>query len=328
MLIPNRHGNSKAYRYGFQGQEKDDEIKGEGNSLNYTFRMHDPRVGRFFAVDPLAFDYPHNSPYAFSENRVIDGIDLEGSEWICYQILSVDEKTGKVKLQATGEVDYKNWVLNLGADLFGQYEYLPTALVEGFDGKHYFFDNAEIDNIKLSDFNKKRWTEEALNGIYSITDATGMVLTGVNIRRPTTPKIARVPTAKPKTAPHTERPTWAKSEVDALEGTDFKPQTSFKDGKVVKYGTKGSVRPEGYKKGVSLEVKNYTVSDKKGINRLVNNISKQINYRVNNLPKGTFQQILIDVRGQKVTGKVMKEINDKIKSKVTTKDFQVIFKIK
>ncbi|QTY27315.1 hypothetical protein [Flavobacterium sp. CS20] len=71
-----------SYRYGFQGQEKDDEIKGEGNSLNYTFRMHDPRLGRFFAVDPLAKNYPHNSPYAFSENRVIDSVELEGLEFL------------------------------------------------------------------------------------------------------------------------------------------------------------------------------------------------------------------------------------------------------
>ena len=81
MLVPNRHGSSESYRYGFQGQEKDDEVKGEGNSLNYTFRMHDPRVGRFFAVDPLSKDYPWNSFYAFSENRVIDGIELEGLEY-------------------------------------------------------------------------------------------------------------------------------------------------------------------------------------------------------------------------------------------------------
>ncbi|QYS88074.1 lipase family protein [Flavobacterium davisii] len=79
-LIPNRHGSSTAYRYGFQGQEKDDEIKGEGNSLNYTFRMHDSRMGRFFAIDPLFKDYPYNSPYAFSENRVMDAVELEGRE--------------------------------------------------------------------------------------------------------------------------------------------------------------------------------------------------------------------------------------------------------
>ncbi|KAF2342574.1 thrombospondin type 3 repeat-containing protein [Flavobacterium tistrianum] len=80
MLVPSRHGNSDSYRYGFQGQEKDDEIKGEGNSLNYTYRMHDPRIGRFFAVDPLFKKYAYNSPYAFSENRVMDAIELEGLE--------------------------------------------------------------------------------------------------------------------------------------------------------------------------------------------------------------------------------------------------------
>jgi RHS repeat-associated protein len=72
--------NVGAYRYGFQGQEMDDEIKGEGNSVNYKYRMHDPRVGRFLSLDPLAPNYPHNSPYAFSENSVIAFIELEGLE--------------------------------------------------------------------------------------------------------------------------------------------------------------------------------------------------------------------------------------------------------
>lgn len=43
--------------------------------------MHDPRIGRFFSVAPLFKKYPHNSTYAFSENRVIDGVELEGLEW-------------------------------------------------------------------------------------------------------------------------------------------------------------------------------------------------------------------------------------------------------
>jgi len=42
--------------------------------------MHDPRIGRFFSVDPLAAKYPQNSPYAFSENMVIHMFDLEGLE--------------------------------------------------------------------------------------------------------------------------------------------------------------------------------------------------------------------------------------------------------
>jgi RHS repeat-associated protein len=98
QLVPTRH-SSGDYPYGFQGQEKDDEIKGgEGNSLNYKYRMHDPRIGRFFARDPLEKSYPWNSPYAFSENRVIDGVELEGLEFkvITKQDLSTKKYSTKV----------------------------------------------------------------------------------------------------------------------------------------------------------------------------------------------------------------------------------------
>lgn len=80
MLQPGRHANTSDYRYGFQGQEMDDEVKGEGNSLNYTFRMHDPRVGRFFAVDPLEPRYPMLTPYQFGANTPIMAVELEGLE--------------------------------------------------------------------------------------------------------------------------------------------------------------------------------------------------------------------------------------------------------
>lgn len=107
MLVPTRYGSSDSYRYGFQGQEMDNEIKGEGNSLNYTFRMHDPRVGRFFAVDPLFKEYPWNSPYAFSENRVIDGIELEGLEYATFTILAVDGKVTQIAVAKDYELKNK-----------------------------------------------------------------------------------------------------------------------------------------------------------------------------------------------------------------------------
>lgn len=80
-LLPGRNYSSNSYNYGFQGQIKDDEINGAtGTSYAFEYRMHDPRIGRFWSIDPLSAQYPHNSPYAFSENRVLDGIDLEGRE--------------------------------------------------------------------------------------------------------------------------------------------------------------------------------------------------------------------------------------------------------
>jgi RHS repeat-associated protein len=69
-----------SYRYGFQGQEMDDDVKGDGNAVNYKYRMHDPRLGRFFAVDPLFKDYLELTPYQFSSNSVICMIELEGKE--------------------------------------------------------------------------------------------------------------------------------------------------------------------------------------------------------------------------------------------------------
>ncbi len=89
MLMQEQSKSSTDCRFGFQGQELDNEIKGKGNSINYKYRMHclsreerigNPRVGRFFAVDPLAPKYPYYSPYSFSGNRVIDMVELEGLE--------------------------------------------------------------------------------------------------------------------------------------------------------------------------------------------------------------------------------------------------------
>jgi len=112
--MPGRQYNSDSYRYGFQGQEMDNEIKGNGNSVNFKYRMHDPRLGRFFAVDPLASSYPWNSPYAFSENRVIDAVELEGLEKM---VLS--DSQGSQNTVETGPTSMK--------DQINQFESMPQS---------------------------------------------------------------------------------------------------------------------------------------------------------------------------------------------------------
>ena len=69
--------SSKEYRWNLQGQEKDSET----GLIVYKYRMYDPQTGRFKSTDPLEPKYPWNSSYAFSENRVIDGVELEGLEY-------------------------------------------------------------------------------------------------------------------------------------------------------------------------------------------------------------------------------------------------------
>jgi RHS repeat-associated protein len=68
------------YRFSFNGMMKDNEIKGNGNSLAFKHRIYDSRLGKFLSVDPMAKTYPWNSNYAFAENDPINFIDLEGLE--------------------------------------------------------------------------------------------------------------------------------------------------------------------------------------------------------------------------------------------------------
>ncbi len=56
--------------------------------------MHDPRVGRFLSLDPSSPHYPHNSPYAFAENRVIDGLELEGLEFLDHNVSRIKMTCG------------------------------------------------------------------------------------------------------------------------------------------------------------------------------------------------------------------------------------------
>jgi hypothetical protein len=70
--------SAEKHRYSFQDQEKDKEFW--GGAASYKYRVEDPRLGKFFSVDPLAPEYAYNSHYAFSENRVVDSVELEGLE--------------------------------------------------------------------------------------------------------------------------------------------------------------------------------------------------------------------------------------------------------
>jgi RHS repeat-associated protein len=105
VTLTNRNFNSADYRYGFQNQERDDEMKGEGNSVNFTYRMHDTRLGRFFAVDPLASQFSYNSPYAFSENKVIEAVEMEGLEVVYTKNIRSD---GYTVITITADIQIRN----------------------------------------------------------------------------------------------------------------------------------------------------------------------------------------------------------------------------
>jgi RHS repeat-associated protein len=87
------------YRFGFNGQEKDNEVAGEGNEIEFKYRLYDPRIGKFKSADPLHKSYPWNSDYAFAENDVIRCMDLEGREkFPVYNSLILQKFTSKMQV--------------------------------------------------------------------------------------------------------------------------------------------------------------------------------------------------------------------------------------
>ncbi len=158
MLLPNRHGNSGDYRYGFQGQEMDNEVKGEGNSANFTFRMHDPRVGRFFTVDPLTKQYPFYSPYQFSGNRVISHRELEGGEEL---ISIIPDSDGSSFFSSVVGDEIEVLALTRGLETLGEkatassyaiaYKQLKKGKLTGTNGRIYTVNELTIRNVTLID---------------------------------------------------------------------------------------------------------------------------------------------------------------------------------
>ena len=133
-----------------------------------------------------------------------------------------------------------------------------------------------------------------------------------------------VPDASPS------RPSWQQSELDVSNrlGPDYDPQKSFLNGVEVPYGTKGSVRPDNYRAGESVEVKNYNVETPGGRRSLERNISKQVEQRDTHLPSGTRQTIQIDVRGQNVSAAEVDDMIENIvqrsKNKISLEDFNIL----
>jgi RHS repeat-associated protein len=98
---------SDDYRYGFNVQEKDNEMKGTGNSLDFGARIYDSRLGRWMSLDPLQAKYPSLSPYNFVANSPLMFIDPDGKRIIISFVRFIEGQTKPI----IEKVIYKNGVL-------------------------------------------------------------------------------------------------------------------------------------------------------------------------------------------------------------------------
>ncbi len=151
MLMPGRKFDAgSSYRYGFNGKENDNEVKGEGNQQDYGLRVYDTRLGRFLSVDPLAKDYPWNSTYTFAENDILRNVDLDGGEkkevitryWqnsdgiILSNTYTLDSHNefnlgnGTLNTIIVEKMSLKNGVLQFETPGFTSYEYIPEPPIQ------------------------------------------------------------------------------------------------------------------------------------------------------------------------------------------------------
>jgi hypothetical protein len=80
MLMPGRQfSNGTGYRFGFNGQEHDNDINGKGNLNTATFWEYDTRLGRRWNVDPVV--KPWESPFlTFGGNPILNS-DVNGDDF-------------------------------------------------------------------------------------------------------------------------------------------------------------------------------------------------------------------------------------------------------
>ena len=88
-----RKSSAGTYRYGFNGMEKDDEVKGQSNSYDYGARMYDNRLGRWLSPDPLTATQPSWSPYKMAKDNPILFMDPDGNAEII-TIKVINKQTG------------------------------------------------------------------------------------------------------------------------------------------------------------------------------------------------------------------------------------------
>lgn len=185
-LLDLRHGNEgDDYRYGFQGQESDNEVKGEGNSYDYGARMYDSRIGKFLSLDPKAAAYPLISPYCYAANNPIYYTDENGQGPKPPEFWWVDEilkSLGNLAYEAlkcsnnTSRSELEKWALNRpGFDLATPWK-IKGAIGEGLVATYL------IESFELSNIDKTGYEISLQKRTLGSNNATPDVVTTVTLR--------------------------------------------------------------------------------------------------------------------------------------------------
>lgn len=107
-------GASRTISSNIKKQEFTEDL--ELNIHEWKYRVSDPAIGRFWQIDPLAEKYVYNSTYAFQENKLGSGRELEGLENINFDKVADHflPKNQPSNLNTQQKQNFKNVVHGIG----------------------------------------------------------------------------------------------------------------------------------------------------------------------------------------------------------------------
>jgi len=100
-----RTWSSGAYRFGFNGKEKDNEFNVNDGSYDFGARIYDGRLGRWLSVDPLYAKYADLSPFNFTGNNPILFIDPDGKKIDLSQLSKPQKREYKAMIRQLKKSD-------------------------------------------------------------------------------------------------------------------------------------------------------------------------------------------------------------------------------
>jgi hypothetical protein len=150
----NTFAQERTYRFGFNGHENDNELKGRGNHLGFGDYGYDSRLGRRLNIEPYIHKFPAHSSYSTHFNNPIYFTDEDGnqplagpSRWHRIPGTKRVENDGSITYLIYDHITKKYWWINQNGNDYKYYtrKTIPANILnrEVKPGWHYFPPNKD-----------------------------------------------------------------------------------------------------------------------------------------------------------------------------------------
>lgn len=187
VMLDGRTQENEFVRSGFNGMERDDEMKGMGNSYDFGARIFDPRLGRWLTRDPHYRNYPDISPYTFVNNMPIWSIDPDGKDIIVLSAPSGANGLGHAAVLIGNDKDGWRYYSKNGTeehgkkgpshdpnkgDKFASVQDFASSEFNFVDGQQYYTSAFRISSNTEVDKKMEQAALEAVNSDYDLYNAS------------------------------------------------------------------------------------------------------------------------------------------------------------